>query len=62
VQHPGKVLIHKFLIDEVWDETVDAQCLRVCVGQLRRKIEADPGRPHYILTETGIGYRLRSPD
>jgi two-component system, OmpR family, KDP operon response regulator KdpE len=62
VQHPGKVLIHKFLIDELWDETVDAQCLRVCVGQLRRKIEADPGRPHYILTETGIGYRLRSPD
>jgi two-component system, OmpR family, KDP operon response regulator KdpE len=62
VQHAGKVLTHKFLISELWDEMVDAQYLRVYVGQLRRKIEADPERPHYILTETGIGYRLRSPD
>jgi two-component system, OmpR family, KDP operon response regulator KdpE len=62
VQHAGKVLTHKFLISELWDEKVDAQYLRVYVGQLRRKIEADPERPHYILTETGIGYRLRSPD
>jgi len=62
VQHAGKVLTHKLLIGELWDETVDAQYLRVYVGQLRRKIEADPERPHYILTETGIGYRLRSVD
>jgi two-component system, OmpR family, KDP operon response regulator KdpE len=62
VQHAGKVLTHKFLIGELWEETVDAQYLRVYVGQLRRKIETDPERPHYILTETGIGYRLRSPD
>ncbi|MGZ5154220.1 MAG: response regulator transcription factor [Burkholderiales bacterium] len=62
VQHAGKVLTHKFLISELWDETVDAQYLRVYVGQLRRKVEADPERPHYILTETGIGYRLRAPD
>jgi two-component system, OmpR family, KDP operon response regulator KdpE len=62
VQHAGKVLTHKFLIDELWGETVDAQYLRVYVGQLRRKIEADPERPHYILTETGIGYRLRFSD
>lgn len=62
VQHAGKVLTHKFLISELWDEKVDAQYLRVYVGQLRRKIEADPERPHYILTETGIGYRLRSSD
>jgi two-component system, OmpR family, KDP operon response regulator KdpE len=62
VQHAGKVLTHKFLIDELWAETVDAQYLRVYVGQLRRKIEADPERPHYILTETGIGYRLRFSD
>jgi two-component system KDP operon response regulator KdpE len=61
VQHAGKVLTHKFLIGELWDETVDAQYLRVYVGQLRKKIEADPERPQYILTETGIGYRLRSP-
>jgi two-component system KDP operon response regulator KdpE len=62
VQHAGKVLTHKFLIGELWDETVDAQYLRVYVGQLRQKIEADPERPEYILTETGIGYRLRAPD
>jgi two-component system, OmpR family, KDP operon response regulator KdpE len=62
VQHASKVLTHKFLIGELWDENVDAQYLRVYVGQLRRKIEADPERPQYILTETGIGYRLRTSD
>jgi two-component system, OmpR family, KDP operon response regulator KdpE len=62
VQHAGKVLTHKFLIDELWNEIVDAQYLRVYVRQLRRKIEADPERPQYVLTETGIGYRLRAPD
>jgi two-component system KDP operon response regulator KdpE len=62
VQHAGKVLTHRFLLGELWDETVDAQYLRVYVRQLRRKVEADPERPHYILTETGIGYRLRAPD
>jgi two-component system, OmpR family, KDP operon response regulator KdpE len=62
VQHAGKVLTHKFLIAELWDETVDPQHLRVYVRQLRQRIEPDPERPHYILTETGIGYRLRAPD
>lgn len=62
VQHAGKVLIHKFLLGELWDEQVDAQYLRVYVRQLRQKIEADPERPEYVLTETGIGYRLRAPD
>ena len=62
VQHAGKVLTHKFLIGELWDETVDPQHLRVYVRQLRQRIEPDPERPHYILTETGIGYRLRAPD
>jgi two-component system KDP operon response regulator KdpE len=62
VQHAGKVLTHKFLIGELWNETVDAQYLRVYVRQLRRKIEANPEMPQYILTETGIGYRLRAPD
>jgi two-component system KDP operon response regulator KdpE len=62
VQHAGKVLTHKFLIGELWSEIVDAQYLRVYVRQLRRKIEADPERPQYILTETGIGYRLRAPE
>ena len=62
VQHAGKVLTHKFLLGELWDSLTDAQYLRVYVRQLRQKIEADPERPQYILTETGIGYRLRAPD
>ena len=62
VQHAGKVLTHRFLLKELWDELTDAQYLRVYVRQLRQKIEADPERPHYVLTETGIGYRLRAPD
>ena len=59
VQHAGKVLTHKFLLGELWDDLTDAQYLRVYVRQLRQKIEADPERPQYVLTETGIGYRLR---
>lgn len=62
VQHAGKVLTHKFLLRELWDDLTDAQYLRVYVRQLRQKIEADPERPQYIQTETGIGYRLRAPD
>jgi len=62
VQHAGKVLTHRFLMEELWDELVDAQYLRVYVRQLRQKIESDPERPHFILTETGVGYRLRAPD
>jgi two-component system KDP operon response regulator KdpE len=62
VQHAGKVLTHKFLLGELWDTLTDAQYLRVYVRQLRQKIEADPERPHFVLTETGIGYRLRGPD
>jgi len=62
VQHAGKVLTHKFLLGELWDNLTDAQYLRVYVRQLRQKIEHDPERPQYVLTETGIGYRLRAPD
>ena len=62
VQHAGKVLTHKFLLGELWDNLTDAQYLRVYVRQLRQKIETDPEQPQYILTETGIGYRLRAPD
>jgi two-component system KDP operon response regulator KdpE len=62
VQHAGKVLTHKFLLGELWDQLTDAQYLRVYVRQLRQKIEADPERPQFVLTETGIGYRLRAPD
>ncbi len=62
IQHAGKVLTHRFLLRELWDELTDPQYLRVYVRQLRQKIEADPERPQHILTETGIGYRLRAPD
>jgi two-component system KDP operon response regulator KdpE len=62
VQHAGKVLTHRFLLQELWDEPTDTQYLRVYVRQLRRKIETDPERPQHLLTETGIGYRLRAPD
>ena len=62
VQHAGKVLTHKFLLGELWDDLTDAQYLRVYVRQLRQKIEGDPERPQYVLTETGVGYRLRAPN
>jgi two-component system KDP operon response regulator KdpE len=62
VQHAGKVLTHKLLLTELWGGPTDAQWLRVYVRQLRQKIEDDVGRPKYIHTETGIGYRLCAPD
>jgi two-component system KDP operon response regulator KdpE len=62
VQHAGKVLTNRFLLGELWSDVADPQYLRVYVRQLRQKIETNPERPHYILTETGIGYRLRAPD
>lgn len=60
VRYAGKVLTHKFILEQVWgpahaDET---QYTRVYVGQLRKKIEDDPANPEIILTESGIGYRL----
>lgn len=62
VQHAGKVLTHKFLLGELWDNLTDTQYLRVYVRQLRQKIEDDVEQPKYIITETGVGYRLRAPD
>ena len=62
VQHAGKVLTHKFLLAELWGPSADSQYLRVYVRHLRQKLEADPERPQYILTETGVGYRLQAPD
>jgi two-component system KDP operon response regulator KdpE len=60
--HAGKVLTHKFILDEVWDGATDVQYLRVYIRTLRKKIEADPDRPELILTEPGVGYRLRASD
>jgi two-component system KDP operon response regulator KdpE len=62
VAHAGKVLTHRFILREVWGGDVDVQYLRIYVRALRQKIEADPERPQHILTETGVGYRLRAPD
>lgn len=62
VMHAGKVLTHRFILREIWGSDADVQYLRIYVRSLRQKIEAEPERPAYILTETGVGYRLREPD
>ena len=62
VIHAGKVLTHRFILREVWGAGGDVQYLRIYVRQLRQKLEPDPERPRYILTETGVGYRLKLPD
>ena len=61
VQHAGRVVTHQFLLREIWGPTYTSEThyLRVYVGQLRQKIEEDPAQPHFILTEPGVGYRLR---
>lgn len=60
----GKVVTHRTLLRAVWGPHYEdeAHYLRVFVNQLRRKIEPNPSRPRYLLTEPGIGYRLRSPE
>ena len=60
-RNAGKVLTHRHILDEVWGpaHTEDAQYLRIYIRNLRQKIEADPERPQHILTEPGVGYRLR---
>jgi two-component system, OmpR family, KDP operon response regulator KdpE len=62
VAHAGKVLTHKMILREVWTGDTDVQYLRIYIRALRQKIEAEPERPQHILTETGVGYRLRAPD
>ncbi|KXF75579.1 two-component system response regulator [Paramesorhizobium deserti] len=62
VQHAGKVLTHRFILDQIWGGATDVQYLRVYVRQLRQKIEQTPDQPRYILTETGVGYRLSEPE
>lgn len=62
VGHAGKVLTHRMLLNEVWGGETDVQYLRIYIRQLRQKIEADPEQPKHILTETGVGYRLKTAD
>jgi len=60
VLHAGKVLTHRFLLKAVWGpgHTEETHYLRVFTANLRRKLEVDPTRPRYLLTEQGVGYRL----
>jgi two-component system, OmpR family, KDP operon response regulator KdpE len=62
-RRPGRVLTHRQLLSEVWGPNAAEQThyLRVHMAALRRKIEADPARPQWLLTEAGVGYRLREP-
>jgi two-component system, OmpR family, KDP operon response regulator KdpE len=62
IQHAGKVLTHQQLIHLVWGNTYDADAhlLRVNISNLRRKIELDPARPRFVMTEPGVGYRLKT--
>lgn len=59
-QHAGRVLTHKQLLKAVWGTAYneDTHYIRVYIGQLRRKLEENPARPRYIVTESGVGYRL----
>lgn len=60
ITHAGKVITHRQLLKLVWGENYDdMHILRVNISNLRRKIETDPARPRYIVTESGVGYRVR---
>ena len=58
-EHPGKLLTHRWLLARVWGAGYenDVEVLRVFVSQLRRKVEPDPGKPVFIVTDPGVGYR-----
>lgn len=60
VRNEGKVLTHQYLLTQVWGKAaaLESQYLRVFVAQLRKKIENDPNKPAFIITESGIGYRF----
>jgi len=62
VKHAGRMVTHRQLLKEVWGpgSVEHTHYLRVYMAQLRRKLETDPTRPRYLLTETGVGYRLRA--
>jgi two-component system KDP operon response regulator KdpE len=64
IRNEGKVLTHHYLLKEVWGPGYvnQSQYLRVFIAQLRKKIEPDPNRPIYIITESGIGYRFVTPE
>ncbi|MDF2586355.1 MAG: two component transcriptional regulator, winged helix family [Anaerocolumna sp.] len=59
-KNQGKVLTHKYIVENIYGGMLsnDTQSLRVCMGNLRRKLGEDPSQPQYIITEIGVGYRL----
>ena len=61
LENAGKVLTHRQLLRQVWGTAYEDEMhiLRVNISNLRRKIEPDPSRPHYLVTEPGVGYRIR---
>jgi two-component system KDP operon response regulator KdpE len=59
VSYAGKVLTHRYILKEVWGTETDVQYLRIYIRTLRQKLEADPEQPQLIVTEQGVGYRLR---
>ncbi len=63
-QHAGRVITHRALLGSIWGPEYGEELhyLHVLVNQLRRKVEPDPARPRYILTEPGVGYRFQIPD
>jgi len=63
-RHAGRVVTHRQVITAVWGASaqVDAQFVRVLIGQLRQKLEAEPSAPRLVLTEPGVGYRLRAEE
>jgi two-component system KDP operon response regulator KdpE len=62
IAHAGKVLTHKLILNDVWGTQTDVQYLRIYIRTLRQKLEENPEQPTLILTEQGVGYRLRASD
>lgn len=62
IKNDGRVLTHQYILKEIWGQTYSdqTQYLRVFIAQLRKKIEQDPNRPKFIITESGVGYRFNS--
>ena len=61
IKNAGKVLTHQYILKEVWGPSYkdNSHYLRIYMSQLRQKLETDPAQPQYLLTESGVGYRLK---
>ena len=63
LRHPGRLVSQRQLLQQVWGPSYERETnyLRVYLAQLRRKLEPDPARPRYLITEPGMGYRFQPP-